>query len=345
MRILCLISILAFLFSCTKNSDSHKPHELNLAIWGNYLTPEVQKGFTEKTGIKLNITNYSSNEELLAKVQMGNSGIDVAVPSDYMVDIMTKLNLLDSIDKSQIPNFKNLDPQHLNASFDPGNVHSIPYGWTTTGIAVNRSLYKGSIKGWKDILENPVLAGKFSLLDDMREVIGMALKVNGKSVNSQDPKDLAEAEALLLKIKKNVKTFTSDTIETLKSKEVLVAQAYSVDALQAAAKGNSEIEYIIPEEGATKSIDNLVILKNAKNKAQAHQFINYLLEPEIDLSFVKNIRSGPVLKGISEMLPSDLKNNKALFPSAETLSKQERIIDLGASNQLMEKIWTKLKTH
>lgn len=334
-----------FFLSCTKNPNTSSASEINLAIWGNYLAPEVQKKFTDTTGIRINVTNYSSNEELLAKIQMGSSGIDMAVPSDYMVDIMTKLDLLENLDRNQLPNFKNISSRLLKQSFDPENKHSVPYAWTTAGIAVNRDLYKGKINGWKDVLENSELAGKFSLLDDLREVIGMALKLDGKSVNTKSTEDLKKAEARLLKIKKNVKTFTSDTLEVLKNKEVMAAQAYSVDALQAAAQGSSKIEYIIPEEGGTRSIDTMVVFKGAKNKDNAHKLINFLLEKENSLVFVKNIKSGPVLEGVKELLPKELKDNPALFPSTQVMSRLEGIVDLGETNRTYEKIWEQIKTH
>jgi spermidine/putrescine transport system substrate-binding protein len=305
----------------------------------------VQKKFTDETGIKINITNYSSNEELLAKIQMGASGIDMAVPSDYMVDIMIKLNLLEPVDKTQISNFKNLSPKFLAQSYDPTNAFSIPYAWTTTGVAVNRSLYKGSIKSWKDIFENPELKGKFSLLDDGREVIGTALRLHGHSINSTDVKELNEAEETLLKVKPNVKTFTSDTIEILKNKEVAVAHSFSSDALQAQAQSNGEIEFILLNDGGTRSIDNMVIVKGAKHKDNALKLIDYMLKTENNLVFIKKVRCGPVLSTTRDLLPEDLKNNKALFPSDEQFKKLEQIHDLGKVNQMYESIWTKVKTH
>lgn len=277
-------------------------------------------------------------------MQMGAAGLDMAVPSDYMVDIMTKLSLLDPLHKSDLPNIKNISSRFLKQAFDPENTYSVPYSWTTTGIAVNRKLYKGSIKGWKDVLNNPALAGKFCLLDDVREVLAMALKISGHSVNTTDEKELSAAQDMLLKVKKDVKNFTSDTLEVLKNKEVLVAQAYSVDALQAAVQSQQDIEYIIPEEGGTRSIDNLVIFKSAKNKSQAHALINFLLTAENNVSFVKNVRAGPVIEDTRQSLPAELKSNSALFPSDPVLKKLEGLVDLGEANRLYENIWSKIKT-
>lgn len=333
------------LIGCTKKTqESADSKVVNLSIWGNYLTPELQDKFEKETGIKIQISNYSSNEELLAKVQMGSSGIDVAVPSDYMVDVMTKLNLLEQLNASLIPNKGLVSDQFLKQSFDPENKFSVPYIWTTSGIAVHRELYKGPMSTWKDLLANDQLKGKIALLDDVRETMAAALKMHGYSVNTTDPAELAKAKATLLAAKKNLKMFSSDTIDILSNKEVAAAQTYSSDALQAAAKAPGKIEYILPPEGATIAIDNLVIIKGAKHPEAAHKLINFLLSQEADLQKVKVIFGGPVLKATRDLLPKDLQNNKALFPEEAVLKKLERIHDLGDKSKLYDDIWTNIKT-
>lgn len=340
------LALCGLLAGCTKKSaEVSEAKEVNLSIWGNYISPELQAQFEKETGIKINISNYSSNEELLAKVQMGSSGIDVAVPSDYMVEVMSKMNLLEPLKQDQISNKTLIDSQFLKQNYDPENKFSLPYIWTTAGIAVNRDLYKGPIKSWKDLLENPELKGKFALLDDVRETLGAALKMNGFSVNSTNPQEIAKAKATLLKAKKNVKMFASDTIDILNNKEVAAAQTYSSDALQAADKAPGKIEYIIPEEGGTFAIDNLVIIKGAKHPEAAHKLINFLLSEQAETNRVKTILGGPVLKNTKASLPKEMQNNRALFPEESTLKKLERIQDQGEKNKLFEDSWTEIKTH
>ena len=330
------------LVSCT-NRASETP-VVNLAIWGNYLTKEAQQRFTDRTGVRVNVMNYSSNEELLAKIQSGASGIDVAVPSDYMVDIMNKLKLLETLQKDKINAYKNLAKEVLAQPFDPSNAVSLPYAWAMSGIAVNRDLFKDPITSWHDFFDNPKLRGRISLLDDVREVTGAVLKMNGHSVNSVNETELKEAREELLKIKKSVKMFTSDTVDIMKNKEVVAAQAYSSDALQAAAKGPVKIEFVIPKEGATRSIDNLVIIKGSKHLEAAHRLIDFLLQKENDAEFVQHIWAGPVVEGLKTALPAALQSNTALFPPPETLSRLERIHDLGDQNRLYEEIWTAVKS-
>lgn len=346
-----LLGLLLSVLGCTKKDPetsapiaTQPTTELNLAIWNNYLSPEMAKKFTDQTGIKLNISNYSSNEDLLAKVQVGGSGIDVAVPSDYMVEILAKQGLLLELQKSQIPNFSNVSRELIDLGYDHGNKYSAPYSWTTTGIAVNRDLYKGKIESWKDVLENKELKGKISLLDDVRETTGLALKQNGVSLNSTDEKELKKAKDYLLKVKGNVKMFQSDSIDLLVNKEVAVAQAYSSDALKAWNQTHGKIEFILPKEGTSRAVDNLVVFKSTKNSEAAHKFINFLLSEEANVSFVSTMFGGPVLKTTREKLEDRLKNNAALFPTEESSKKFEAIHDLGDKTVLYDDLWLAVKT-
>ncbi len=334
-----LIIPLFLLSACEKKNEK----VLNLAIWGNYLSPDLQKKFTEQTGIEIRMTNYSSNEELLAKVQTGGASFDVAVPSDYMVGVMAHLNLLEPLDRKQLPHFQNLDTQFLHQDYDPQNQFSVPYGWTTAGIAINRDLYKEPIHSWKDLFEKPALKGQISALDDMRELAAVALKLQGQSVNTTDPQTIEKAFTYLKKIKPQIKVFTANAVDLLKNKEIKAGHVYSSDALLA-QKTNPHIEYILPEEGGTRAIDNLVIIKGAPHLKAAHAFINFLMTPEANASSVMTIRAGPVIKGARALLPKDLQNNKALFPDQKILTKLESLHDLKEKNSLYEKAWTEFKS-
>ncbi len=349
-----LAAVLVALTGCTKSTDNQgapagsskaTSGEVNLAIWGTYLPDNFEADFKKETGITVKLSHYASNEELLAKVQAGAGGIDVAIPSDYMVDVLTKLKLIQALDKSQIPNASGLDPQFLKQSFDPENTVSLPYAWGTAGIAINRDLYKGDIKSWKDVFAKADLAGKISFLDDVREVTATALKANGLSVNATSPEDLAKAQATLKAFRPRLKMFRSETIDPLVTKEIAVAHAYSMDALRANRKaGGNHIEYVIMEDGGTKNIDNMVILKSAKNVREAHVLMNYFLKPETNLAFVTSCLSGPVLLSTKARLPKELAENKALFPSKEVMSKMESIHDVGEATRLYDRLWTELKS-
>ncbi|MGZ3689705.1 MAG: polyamine ABC transporter substrate-binding protein, partial [Bdellovibrionota bacterium] len=340
-NVLALLALSLALVSCTKKTSA--PQIVNLAIWSNYVSPELLAEFEKRTGIKVQISNYSSNEELLAKLQAGASGYDVAVPSDYMVFAMSKLGLLQRLDYSRLSNAKSLDSHYLKKQYDTENKYSIPYDWGTTGIAVNRETYKGSLKGWNDLFNNPALAGKFTLLDDVRETLGMALKAQGFSMNSKDPAQLAKAKELLMKVRVKVKAFTSEPMMPLVNGETAVAHAYLSDALQAKKQSGGKIDYVLPEEGCTIWIDNLVIPTGATHLQAAHQFINFLLEPRSNVSTVMSVFVSPANKEAMGLLPKEfVASNKILFPTDAQLKKCEMIQDLGESLSLWDRIWTEV---
>ncbi len=337
--------VLAFFLcasACTKKSQVPV---VNLAIWSNYVSPALLSEFEKRAGIHVQVANYSSNEELLAKLQAGASGYDVAVPSDYMVFAMSKLGLLHELDYSRLLNAKLLDPRFLKKKFDPTNKYSVPYDWGTTGIAVNRLLYKGEIKSWKDLFSNPAIAGRFSILDDAREAIGAALKAQGFSLNSTHPNELEKAKELLIQARSRVKSFTSEPLMPLESGETPVAHAYSSDALQARKAAGGKIDYVIPEEGATLWVDNLVIPAGATHLKEAYAFINFLLEGKSNVSTVMSIFVAPANREAFGLLPADFTKNTMLFPSDSVLAHCEMIQDLGDALSLWDRIWTEVKAH
>lgn len=330
---------------CTRKSgEDGGKRRLNLAIWGNYFEPAEEKRFEELTGIDVQITNYSSNEELLAKIQAGAGGIDMAVPSDYMVDILIKQGLLFPLEKSQLKHLDDVDPQYLKQAYDPENSFSLPYAWTTAGIAVHRDLFKGDVGSWKKLLESPELKGRVSMLDDTREAFAVALKVLGFPVNEKDEARIGQARDYLAKIRPQLKAYRSDVVDLILRKEVAAAHAYGTEALQAWKKSGGKVEYLLPEEGGTFSIDNVVILKSAENVAEAHALIDFFLSPEANVKFVERILAGPVLKSTRAKLPADLRDHPGLFPPPAQLKKFERIEDIGEATRLYDRAWTELKS-
>lgn len=317
---------------------------IHLAIWSNYLAPETLAEFQARTGHQVRVSHFSSNEELLAKLQAGATGYDVIVPSDYMVFAMGKLGLLRKLDGARIPNAGKLDPRYLKRSFDPKNEYSVPYDVGTTGIAINRTLFKGRLQGWKDLYSSAELSGKFSLLDDARETLGTALKAQGFSLNTRDPEQLRKAKALLVRNRSRIKSFNSETLAALTQGEVAVAHAYVSDALQARKATGGKIEYVLPEEGGTFYIDNLSIPASAGNPDEAHALIDFLLEPKVGAATTLSVFVAPASQGALALLPPGFREeNRALFPGEAQLSKFELLEDLGDDAQLWDRLWTEIK--
>ncbi len=223
MKIFRLVNLLALLVlllsacagpTATGSSNAGPTSKvLNLYAWSDYVPQQMLDDFSAKYGIKVNYDTYSSNEEMLAKLQAGASGYDVSIPSDYTVDIMAKQGMLEKLDMSKIPNFANIDKRFTNLYYDPGNQYSVPYQWGTTALAYDKTKVPFEPKSWSDLWD-PRFKGRLVVLDDEREVTGVALQVLGYDKNSTDPNQLKEAEQKLIALKPNILLFNSDDPET-----------------------------------------------------------------------------------------------------------------------------------
>lgn len=280
--------------------------QLNLFNWSDYMDPEILAQFKEECGVTVQEDFFTSNEDMLAKIQAGNSGYDVIIPSDYMVDLMTKNNLLAELDKNNIPNIENLNPNNMGLYYDPDNKYSLPFQWGTSGIAYNiQEFPDGPPDSWAYILEPDLVCehqGFVSLLEDERETIGAALQYLGYSYNDTDPAHHEEAKALLLSSKDCLAGYNSDNFnQTLAAEEVVLAHAWSGGAALGRAE-NENVAFTLPKEGGAIWQDNMAIPVDAPHKYTAEVFINYLLDPEIGAQlsnytyyFTPNQASEPLL--------------------------------------------------
>jgi spermidine/putrescine transport system substrate-binding protein len=320
--------------ACTRRTPSTP--EIALAIWANYITDADLARFEKETGAKVRVSNFASNEELLAKVQSGGSGIDVAVPSDYMVEVMNGMGLLANLNPAQIPALESVSPAFRKQAFDPENKVSVPYAWTVAGMVVNTDRVKGELASWKDVVARPELKGRVSLLDDAREVLGLGLKTSGFSVNSTSESELAAASRFVSQLRPMVRFFRSDVIDPLVAGEVWVAQAYSSDALKAAGKaGAPKLKFVIPKEGATRAIDNLVVLKGSPRQELAHRLINFLVTEDVARSRAVELKAGPVhAKNLTDF---------PVVASAEQMVALETLQDLGEFVSKLDRTWTEIK--
>lgn len=345
LAVLIVLSLL--LVACA--GGGAKSTELNLYGWSEYVPQALLDGFTQETGIKVNYDTYSSNEELLAKLQAGASGYDVIIPSDYTVAIMINQGLLDEIDLKQIPNFANLVPELTNLDFDPGNKYSVPYQWGTVGIAVDTDKVTTPITKWAD-LWSPEFKDRVVLLDDEREVLGMVLQTLGYDKNSTDPAQLEEAKAKLLELMPNVRLFDSDSPKTaLLAGEVWLGHTWNGEAAIAHSE-NPAIDYICPEEGCGIWVDNLAVPKGAPHKDAALAFLNYVLKPDASLLITKEFPySSPNQAALDLLKTQDPAAYEAYMgfaatnPSLEAIQNAKAIVDVGEATALWDRIWTEVK--
>lgn len=321
---------------------SRRRPELNLFNWTEYMPQEILDAFAKEFRVKINYDTYSSNEEMLAKLTAGAAGYDIIVPSDYMVSVLIQQGLLEPLDKKALTNWNNLDPAFLNLEFDPDNHFSVPYMWGTVGLAVDTTFVKEDITKWADLWD-PKYKGHIVLPDDPREIIGMGLQVVGKSRNSTDPKDLEAAKQKLQGLMPAVKAFDSDSPKSLLlSGEVHLGMVWNGEAVLAAAE-NPKIIYVLPAEGGGIWMDTLAIPKSAKNKSLAHEFINFMLRPEISAKLSEAFPYGNPNRASHELTDPSILNNPAAYPPASALKKAEWLTDVGEATVLYDRIWTELK--
>ncbi|MDQ0971272.1 spermidine/putrescine transport system substrate-binding protein [Neobacillus niacini] len=316
---------------------------LNIYSWADNFDPEVIKDFEGKFDVKVNYDVYSSNEEMLAKLQTGSSQYDLIQPSDYMVDTMIKLNLLEELNKDNIPNLKNVVSNFQTPPFDPGSAHSIVYTWGVTGIAYNKKYVTDEIDSWDDLWNNEY-KDRLVLLNDSREVYGMALKKNGFSNSTTNLDELNTAHNDLKELLSNLLAFDTDTIkQKFIAEEAWIGTVWSGDAAFI-YEDNPDIEFVVPKEGATIWADTMAIPKGAQHKDLAEKFINYLLEPEVSVKNYESIGYSNPNEKAYPLHSEEYRSNKMIFLEQEDLDRTEWLIDVGERLKDYDRLWTELKS-
>jgi spermidine/putrescine transport system substrate-binding protein len=310
--------------------------------WGDYINPAVLAKFTDETGIKVTLDTYSSNEEMLAKVQAGATGYDIVLPSVWMQDIMLKLGLLERTDIDLAPDFKNIDPAFQRSAEDPAGHYCLPYAWGSVGIFYDESV-TGPIHGWEDFFAIPGKTGKrITLLDDMREVLAVGLIMTGKPVNSTEPADVKAAQAYVIGQKKQVTAFTYESMALLLSGDIAAAHYFVGGNMFFVDTPN--VKYIIPKEGATMYQENLCVLKSAPNKAAARKFLEFYLRPEIAALNVGQQFNGTANHPANELTPEFIKSNPNINVQADTMARLQIFEDLGSALRLYDRAWNAIRT-
>lgn len=317
--------------------------ELNIFNWTEYMPDSILRDFEKEFGVRINYDTYSSNEELLAKIQAGATGYDLIVPSDYMVAAMISMGLLEPINLDNIPNFQHIGDNFKNPAYDPGNRYSVPYMWGTTSLAYNAKYVTEPVTSWA-VLWDPKYKGKIVVVDDARAVIGMVLRKLGYSANTTDPEILAKAKDELKKLTPSILAYDSDSPKTLLiSEEAWLGLVWNGEAVLAMQE-NPSIKYVIPQEGASIWVDNMAIPKGAPHKELAEQFINYLYRPEVSATLAREFPYGTPNLAAIPLLPEEIRNNPAAYPPQEDVARTELLEDLGEATVLFDEIWTEVKT-
>ncbi len=348
----------------TALSPAHaQERTVNVYNWTDYIDPKVLEDFTRETGIKVVYDTYDNNEIVETKLLAGRSGYDIVVPSGPFLSRLIKAGVFQKIDRAKLTNAGNIWPEIADRLkvHDPGNQFAVNYMWGTTGIGINVAKVKERLgpdvplNSW-DLVMKPELINKLKdcgvhILDAPEDIFPGTLNYLGLNPDSKTEADLRKAADALLKIRGAVRKFhSSEYINALANGDICLAVGYSGDILQArkrAAEANNgvEIAYIIPKEGALMWFDSFAIPADARNPAEAHAFIDFMLRPDIaarNTNFVSyangNIASKPLIR-------DEIRNNPGVYPDEATFKRlftntafDER------SQRVVTRLWTRVKT-
>jgi spermidine/putrescine-binding protein len=334
--------------------------ELSVYNWADYIDQDMVAAYEEEYGVDVIYDEYSSNEDLLAKLQAGATGYDVIFPSDYMVAIMRDLDMLHEIDTSELSNYGNLDEQFLDAPFDPGNEYCVPYYWGTTGIGYRAGhpfFEENPPDSWAYVFEPELLEqyadGGINVLNDPRELTSAALLYLGYDANSTNREELEEARDLMLNAKPYWKTFNSDDYPSslLIPDEVVLTHAWSGGVATAYWDTYDEDTedgnwyYSIPDEGAVKWLDNICITADTERYETAMHFMNYLLEPEVAGTITNYVYYSSPNKEANPFIDEELLNDPSVYPPPEI---QENLVWLTEVDDevsaIYDEVWTAVKS-
>lgn len=339
MKKLILLIILILCIGCSSKEE----RVINVLNWSSYIPMGVIEDFEKETGIKVNYSTYSSNEELLAKVSSAKEGTyDLIFPSDYMIEIMSSRNLIETIDLSKLNNLANINKKYLNLEYDSNNKYSIPFIAATTVIAVNRDKINDEITSYNDLL-NPKYKNEIVLIDDQRIIIGMSLLANGYDMNSTSEEELEVAKEWLLKLKSNLKAYDSDSPKNfLITEEASIAVLWNAEAALA-KENNPNIEIVFPKEGIALSIDNFAIVNGSKHKDDTYLFIDYILKPDIMKRIIESYPYKNINIETDKLLSDNYLLNEAANISDENIETGFFVKNIGDKVKLYDKIWAYIK--
>jgi spermidine/putrescine transport system substrate-binding protein len=322
--------------------------EIVIYHWSEYIDPEVYTLFQQEYGIRVVEDNFSSNEEMLAKLQGGGTGYSLVVPSDYTVEIMINEGLLSRLDHANLTNLDNLSERFRQAPYDPGNQYCVPYQWGTTGIGFLGSEVEEPTS-WAEFFnpdpDSPYY-GRMTMLDDARESFAAALIYLGYEINTTDQNQLQEARDVLISMKGALAGYNSDMFgELVASGENLMAHGWNGDFL-VAQEDNEDLEYTIPEEGGVIWVDNLCIPSTVtpEQKLAAEMFINYVLQADIAAMISEYTYYASPNEAAKEYFDEEFLEDPAVYPPDELLAKLYYIEPVGEFESVFQRLWDEVKT-
>jgi Spermidine/putrescine-binding periplasmic protein len=337
--VLAAVLLLCGVLSPLRAGEAQKPI-LHVYSWNDYFSEDVVAAFEDKYDCHVSFDYFNSNEEMYADLESSGADldIDIVTPSAYMAWKMHESGMLAPIDHDLLPNAVNLDRSFLVLAGDENMKFSVPYTRTITGIGYNRALIEDVESSWT-IFFNTDLRGRMTLLSDMRETIGAALKYLGYSLNTTNPREIEEAGVVLMEWKSNISRFEVDESNLgLGSNELIAAHAYNGD-IAILMEINRDIGFFVPQEGTAVNCDSFVILAGSQKKDLAHAFIDHFLDIDYAARNMEAIHYYmPVPEAVAK-LPANVLDNPTFSASDATLALCEPILDVGVALELYERLW------
>ncbi|MBD9461050.1 polyamine ABC transporter substrate-binding protein [Pseudomonas sp. PDM05] len=344
-------------------SVSQAAETVKIYNWSSYIAPDTTKNFQKQTGIGFSYDVYDSNETLDGKLMTGNSGYDVVFPSNHFMARQIQGGALKKLDKSQLPNWKNLNPVLLKAleNNDPGNAHGFPYLWGSTGIGYNIDKVKAvlgdnaPVDSW-DLIFKPEYMEKLSkcgvaILDNGPELLPIALNYLKLPPHSKNPEDYKKAEALLMKVRPYVAYFHSSKYTgDLANGDICVAVGFSGDVLQAEsrateAKNGVKIGYQIPKEGAAIWFDMVAMPADAPDEKAGYAFMNYLLEPKVMADITNSVHYANGNSAADGLVAPEIKADTKIYPSEEMMGKLFALEAMPLNiDRIRTRVWNTIRT-
>jgi spermidine/putrescine transport system permease protein len=325
------------LAGCGKKDDT-----LNIFCWTEYVPQAVIDKFTEETGIKVAMENYTSNEEMLAKLLAGGGAYDLIQPSEYTVQALHKEGLLQEIDQERVPNIKNLAPEFRNLPFDPGNKYSVPWLAGFVGIVYNAETIPGPVVGFADVF-TPENNKRIVVLDDAREIVSWGLAAANIPINDASDANLEKIRPMVKDWLAKVKVYDSDSPKTsLSSGDTDIGVVWSGEAA-ILFKDNPKFQWVLPAEGFHMFVDNLAIPTTARNKDLAEEFMNFILRPDISKMISESFPYYNPNAEARKLLTAEELNNPASYPPGLDVTKAQLFSDIGEQASKVDEYVTTLK--
>jgi spermidine/putrescine transport system substrate-binding protein len=299
---------------------ARKP-QVNFYNWDTYVGKNTLSGFEAATGTHVNMSLFSSNDELFAKLRHGDPGYDVIVPSNDFLSRMGEAGMLMPLDHARIPNMANIAPQFQHPSFDPQRKFGMPYTWLVLGIGYRKSKVDGVPDSWKWVFDSDRYKGRIGLLSDAPDLCRLVEIYQGNDPNVHDPVALKAAEDMLIRQKRNVAVFHDDNgQDLLLAGDIDIVIEYNGDIAQV-MRQDKDLAFVLPAEGSIIQSDQLAIPAGAPNPDAAHAFINYILSAQAGADIARKIAYPTPNAAALRLMDAGYRDNPAIFPPAAAMAK------------------------